>query len=109
MSSALESQLQNIKDEIARILSSARSESGYDQVSVEREAQIAHGTLSKFERGVSEALPSLELAARLERALSIPSGDLRPFIIAGRIVRNFRRDEVSVGEILGACDIIRKG
>lgn len=99
----LDNQLQRIKDEIGKLLLSRRREIGHDQRSVEKDVPYAKGTLSKLERGVSEALPSLDAVAKLEASLGIRDHRLRRLVIAANIVRHFVRTDVTVDEIRTAA------
>ena len=98
---AFERQYQRARDELGGVLRNARDAARFDQASVETEARISHGLLSKIERGVG-ALPSIETAGRLARAVRADEEQVRLLVIRARILRHFRRDTVKFDELLAA-------
>ncbi len=99
-----DSQYLRTRVELGRLLRTARDAAGFDQASVEEEAGISHGMLSKIERAVG-TLPSIKTAVRLARAVGAEQKHVRLLVIRARTLRHFRKDNVDLDELLAALSM----
>ena len=93
----LRSQYDRVMERLGLLLKEARERAGFDQASVEREARIPGGLLSKWENARANP-PSLDTAERLAKIVGADVKEVRTLIFHGRILRNMQ-DDTEPGEL----------